>query len=78
MIHSAWLDDDLTDALAIRRKVFIEEQRVPEEIELDGYDRAARHVVVYDGERAVATGRLLVLDGKCLSGRVLEAREKRG
>ena len=78
MIRSAWLDKDITDALAIRRAVFIGEQHVPEAVEQDGHDRAARHVVVYDGEKPVATGRMLVLDGKCILGRVAVLKEERG
>ncbi|HTY98713.1 MAG TPA: GNAT family N-acetyltransferase [Rhodocyclaceae bacterium] len=47
-------------ARRIREAVFVEEQRVPVDLELDGLDDAARHVVAYGpaGE-AVGTGRLL-------------------
>ncbi|RXZ38939.1 GNAT family N-acetyltransferase [Oxalobacteraceae bacterium CAVE-383] len=48
------------DAAAIRREVFVLEQRVPEEMELDEMDVACLHAVVYDaGGNAIATGRLL-------------------
>jgi predicted GNAT family N-acyltransferase len=43
-------DDELDDALAVRREVFIEEQGVPEHRELDGEDPEATHFVAYDGE----------------------------
>jgi predicted GNAT family N-acyltransferase len=48
-------------AFALRRRVFIEEQRVPAELEHDGEDAGAVHVVAVeaDGERVVGTGRLL-------------------
>ena len=58
----------MQDALSVRRRVFIEEQRVPEEEEIDAHDRDPAvvmdcvHVVVYVDGVAVATGRLL-LDG---------------
>lgn len=44
---------------AIRRAVFIEEQHVPEALEWDGSDAAARHVLAWVDARPVATGRLL-------------------
>jgi len=51
---------DLQRAFTIRRRVFIEEQQVPEEIELDTDDAHAFHVLaLIDGE-AVGTGRMLV------------------
>lgn len=46
-------------ASPIRFTVFCEEQGVPREIELDEQDSASIHAVVFDGERPVATGRLL-------------------
>ncbi|MCW9048304.1 MAG: GNAT family N-acetyltransferase [Gammaproteobacteria bacterium] len=43
----------------IRRKVFIEEQNVPEELEWDEYDQDCTHVLVTDEHnKAVACGRL--------------------
>lgn len=42
----------------IRRIVFIVEQSVPEEIEVDEYDAVATHVLAYIGDRAVGTGRI--------------------
>jgi predicted GNAT family N-acyltransferase len=50
------------EALArpVRETVFVEEQKVPAEIECDEYDAVSRHVVAKDGEgRAIGTGRLL-------------------
>lgn len=44
---------------AIRRRVFIEEQKVPEELEWDEYDERAFHVVALTGNKEpVATGRI--------------------
>lgn len=45
---------------AIRRRVFIEEQRVPEDMEWDGLDAGAIHVLGgFAGQEPCATGRLL-------------------
>ncbi|MFC1921233.1 GNAT family N-acetyltransferase [Chloroflexota bacterium] len=50
-------DDELEKAFDIRRKVFVEEQGIAEEIELDEYDKDALHIIVKDGEEAIATAR---------------------
>jgi predicted GNAT family N-acyltransferase len=57
---------EMHDALVVRRRVFIEEQGMPEAEESDAYDAgpahapAALHVVAYVDGRCVATGRLLL------------------
>lgn len=51
-------DEDLSDAFAVRRDVFIDEQGVSEAEEMDGRDEQAVHVVAYDGDRPVGTARM--------------------
>ena len=46
-------------AAPIRFAVFVEEQGVPPEIELDEMDAACIHAVAFTGEQAIATARLL-------------------
>jgi predicted GNAT family N-acyltransferase len=46
-------------ASAIRHEVFVEEQRVPVELELDEFDAVSIHALALDGETALGTGRLL-------------------
>jgi predicted GNAT family N-acyltransferase len=46
-------------ASRIRLAVFVEEQRVPPEIEMDAHDAVSVHALAYDDGRAVGTGRLL-------------------
>jgi predicted GNAT family N-acyltransferase len=49
-----------SDAGAVRREVFVLEQLVPEELEMDEMDAHGVHAVAYDSAGvAVATGRLL-------------------
>ena len=57
-------DRSLADAFAVRRTVFIEEQGVPESIEMDGKDEAATHFLITDAtkDRPVGTARLRVLE----------------
>jgi len=46
-------------AAAIRLAVFVEEQGVPTEIEMDEADARSLHALAYHGGEAVGTGRLL-------------------
>lgn len=51
---------DAGSALAdIRRRVFIEEQSVPESLEWDGMDEEAVHVLALDATRAIGCARML-------------------
>lgn len=50
---------DLKRAYAIRRCVFIEEQRVPEEIEMDADDSRAFHALAILDGSAVGCGRMV-------------------
>ena len=61
--HTIRLGDWATlgqDATAIRFEVFVDEQKVPAEIELDEMDAVCLHAVAYDeAGKAIGTGRLL-------------------
>jgi len=69
---------EMQQALDVRRRVFIEEQRVPESLEIDEHDgnpesvTTAMHVLALMGEAPVATGRVLLAhdDGRAHIGRV--------
>lgn len=68
--------DARAEAQRIRETVFVSEQGVPAEIELDDWDERCEHAIAYDaGGRAVGTGRLLP-DGHI--GRMAVLREARG
>jgi len=62
-------------ATPIRFAVFVEEQGVPAEIEMDEMDAKCVHALAFEGTRAVATGRLLP-DGHI--GRMAVLKEFRG
>jgi len=51
------------EALALRTRVFVEEQGVPLDREVDGRDPEATHVLVREGELPVATARVREYDG---------------
>ncbi len=64
------------DAAAVRHEVFVEEQHVPLEEEMDERDALCVHVVAYDADGTpVGTGRLLP-DGHI--GRMAVRRSQRG
>jgi predicted GNAT family N-acyltransferase len=68
-----------TDEAAIRRvrfAVFVAEQQVPAELEMDERDPECRHVLAFDGREAVGTGRIDPVDGKI--GRVAVLASQRG
>ncbi|MBI3371195.1 MAG: GNAT family N-acetyltransferase [Betaproteobacteria bacterium] len=53
-------DDARAEASRIRSTVFVDEQQVPAEMEMDEIDPDCLHALAYSGERmAVGTGRLL-------------------
>lgn len=62
----------------IRKTVFVEEQAVPLELEMDEYDDAATHFLLRDGDRPLATARLLDKHGLAKIGRVAVLQEVRG
>jgi predicted GNAT family N-acyltransferase len=76
-------EDDLASAFALRTDVFVVEQHVPPEEELDAADRSptTTHVVAEVDGAVVGTGRLLTdpaHPGEVHIGRVAVARRARG
>jgi len=63
------------DICQVRFKVFVDEQNVPEELEIDGYDDKATHVLILLNDKAIGTGRILA-DGHI--GRVAVLKKYRG
>lgn len=64
-------------ALSLRREVFVEEQHVPEELEIDEEDKIAFHLLVLKTEEAVATLRMLPHGESIKIGRVAVKKEYR-
>ena len=70
---------DWSAVVALRTRVFVEEQGVPAEIEQDVHDATAVHALAEDDDgRVVATGRLLVRDGRAVVGRMAVDAAARG
>lgn len=81
-IRIRWImpGENLRDAAIVRREVFCREQGYAETVEFDDIDEEAWHVVLYDGEAPVATGRLYPADtpGTLRIGRVAVWKSYRG
>ena len=69
--------EDISEAMKIRIPVFVEEQKIPKENELDKNDKISYHAVLYDNHIPVACGRLYYTDGIAHIGRVAVLKEYR-
>lgn len=69
--------EELEDAFYIRLKVFVEEQGVPRENEIDEYEDISQHIVLYDKGQPAATGRLRVIHGDAKLQRICVLKEYR-
>ena len=66
-------------AIGVRFRVFVSEQNVPPEEELDEEDATATHVIALHQDQTVGTGRLLVRDGDtAIIGRMEEEARAQG
>jgi len=73
--------EDLTEVFDIRRKVFVEEQGISENIVFDEYDYLAIHAIVFQGTnqgKAIATGRMVYDGDSCTLGFIAVLKEHRG
>lgn len=54
--------ESIDRCLALRRRVFVEEQGVSEDLEVDGEDDRCEHFLATDDEEALGTARLRAID----------------
>ncbi|WP_226577024.1 GNAT family N-acetyltransferase [Halobacillus litoralis] len=66
------------DAYHVRREVFVHEQQVPEEMEMDEHDQTALHFVGYEDGKPVAAARLRFSQGHGKLERVCVLQDYRG
>ena len=71
-------DGELASVLALREAVFCGEQGVPIDLERDGQDAGALHVVAARGREIVGTCRLLDDNPEWRLGRMAVRRDQRG
>ncbi|WP_437735675.1 GNAT family N-acetyltransferase [Sorangium sp. So ce1335] len=65
-------------ALRLRHEVFVVEQAVPADIEVDELDAEAQHYVVLGGDEVVATMRIVPYEDALKVGRVAVRKDLRG
>lgn len=70
--------NDLETCLRLRRIVFINEQNVPEDEEVDEYDKTATHLLAFDGDTPVGTARIVLQAEVGKIGRVCVLQTHRG
>lgn len=59
-------EDELKEAFAIRKEVFIDEQGTPDDEEYDAFDNLeadCTHILIYQDGKAVGTGRIRTVEG---------------
>ncbi|WP_340640474.1 GNAT family N-acetyltransferase [Bacillus atrophaeus] len=55
--------EQMKDAFYVRKEVFVKEQNVPVEEEIDELENESEHIVVYDGDQPVGAGRWRLKEG---------------
>ncbi|KAB8139083.1 GNAT family N-acetyltransferase [Gracilibacillus oryzae] len=68
----------LQDAYSVRYTVFVDEQNVPEELEIDELESEAIHFVGYIGDKPVAASRMRFVEGYGKMERICILHEYRG
>ena len=62
-VRVAQSESDINIAYSIRKTVFVEEQKVPLELEIDEYEQESTHFLLYGPEQnPIGTGRLRFVD----------------
>ena len=69
---------ELKKVFEIRLRVFVREQGVPEEIELDHDDKRACHFLALDAAKAIGTARIVMRHGSAKIGRMAVLKSYRG
>jgi predicted GNAT family N-acyltransferase len=68
---------ELEDAYSVRKTVFVEEQAVPLEEEIDAYENEANHFIMYHEGAPVGAGRFRFVDGYGKVERICVLKEAR-
>ena len=71
-------DEQQEEAYSVRRKVFVDEQHVPEEEEIDHLESEATHFLLYYNHEPAGAGRFRVVDGYGKVERICVVKEFRG
>ncbi|GAB2532779.1 GNAT family N-acetyltransferase [Gracilibacillus alcaliphilus] len=77
-IHTVKTETELKDAYKIRFEVFVDEQKVPTELEIDELEDEAIHCVGYHEGQPIAASRLRFVDNYAKMERICVAKSQRG
>ncbi len=70
--------DEIEKAFALRFEVFVDEQNVPADIELDGEDEIAVHIIAENDDVVVGCARVIFCDSQAHVGRLAVKKLYRG
>ncbi|MEH6988168.1 MULTISPECIES: GNAT family N-acetyltransferase [Bacillales] len=70
-------EQELLDAFSVRKHVFVSEQNVPEEEEIDQFEDEAVHFVLYNNGMPAGAGRFRTVDGNGKVERICVLKEHR-
>ncbi|KAL0233886.1 hypothetical protein PCE1_002391 [Barthelona sp. PCE] len=65
-------------AMSIRTEVFVDEQKVPIEMEHDEFDSCSTHIIILDDQSPIAAGRVYRHDDVVHMGRICVKKSRRG
>ncbi|MRH43413.1 GNAT family N-acetyltransferase [Aquibacillus halophilus] len=77
-VKIAKTDEQQQDAYRVRHTVFVLEQNVPPEIEIDELENDSTHFIGYDGNQPIAAGRLRYVEDYGKLERVCVLKDFRG
>ncbi|MEI2665021.1 GNAT family N-acetyltransferase [Rossellomorea sp. LJF3] len=77
-VEVAKTEDQIQEVFHIRKTVFVEEQQVPLEEEIDEYENDSTHFVLYEDNKAVGAGRFRILVGVGKVERICVLKSIRG
>jgi predicted GNAT family N-acyltransferase len=78
LVKEAETQKEIADAFKVRRKVFVEEQKITEDVDLDGKDDEAEHIVAYFNNNPIGCTRIRHVDKGVKIERMVILNEYRG
>ncbi|SFD39301.1 Predicted N-acyltransferase, GNAT family [Lentibacillus persicus] len=70
--------EEKQQAFDVRTTVFVDEQKVPPEVELDEFDDEAIHLIGYDASEPIAASRIRFVDSYGKLERICVLKDQRG
>lgn len=77
IVSAGWYGEYHDRIVALRYEVYVDEQKVPQILEIDDYDPVAVHLVALDGEQVVGTLRIVDKSPTVKIGRVAVKKSHR-